>query len=70
MLSVVLLLLFSDAVAHTCFSLGSLTVSARLLSALRICDAATDVEVFSNACSFTPSVSILDNCQSMIMLLI
>jgi hypothetical protein len=35
--------------SHTCFSLGSLTVSARLLRALRICDAATDVLVFSKA---------------------
>lgn len=35
----------------TFFSAGSWTVSASLLSALRICEAATFVDVFSNACS-------------------
>ena len=35
----------------TFFSCGSLTESLKLLSALRIWDAATDVLVFSNACS-------------------
>jgi hypothetical protein len=33
----------------TFFSAGSVTVSASLLSALRICEAATLVDVFSNA---------------------
>jgi hypothetical protein len=34
----------------TFFSAGSVTVSASLLSALRICEAATLVDVFSKAC--------------------
>jgi len=33
----------------TCFSAGSVTESQRLFNALRICEAATEVEVFSKA---------------------
>ena len=35
----------------TCFSAGSVTESHRLFNALRICEAATEVEVFSKAYS-------------------
>lgn len=38
-----------DVKVLTFFSFGSVTPSARLFRALRICDAATDVEVFSKA---------------------
>jgi hypothetical protein len=40
-------------VVLTFFSAGSVTVSASLLSALRICEAATLVDVFSKACQDT-----------------
>lgn len=40
----------NDQLQLTFFSAGSVTVSASLLSALRICEAATLVDVFSKAC--------------------